>query len=203
MMNEFKSDLKHYRWGLLALVLTLGICGAAVALSQGFFLREQRADLAAQKRLSDALKELSAAQDDRANMANYAEEYSALLRRNIIGNEQRLDWIDGLETIRKQNVVLGFTYNIAPEKSYVPPAALDSGNFVLNASEMKLHFDLLHEGQLANFFNAVRSNIRGEFLLEACAVERLNSAAPAHGMSPQLTADCSGQWLTLKNRNAP
>ena len=203
-MSDFRNDLKHYRWGLAALVLTLSIGGAAVAISQGFFNREQSANAAAQKQLKDALRELSAAQDDRANMANYAEEYAVLLKRNIIGSEQRLDWIDGLETIRKENVALGFSYTIAPQKTYTPPTAIDSGNFVLNASDMTLHLDLLHEGQLANFFGAVRNTIKGDFLLDGCAIERQpKGATVSHGVAPQLTAECSGVWLTLKNRNAP
>lgn len=202
-MSDFRTDLPHYQWGLLALVLALLICGTAVAFSQGFLTRAQEAHNAAQKQLNDARKYLAAAQDDRANMAAYAEEYALLLRRNIIGNEQRLDWIDGLETIRNQNVVLGFKYTIAPQKVYKPPTALDSGNFTLNASEMKLDFDLLHEGQLVNFFNALRKNIKGEFLLDGCTVERLDKTNTTHGISPQLKAECSGEWLTLKNRNSP
>jgi hypothetical protein len=204
LVDDFKTDLPHYQWGLLTLVLTLAICGTAVALSQGFLTRAQDAHNAAQKQLSEARKNLSAAQDDRANMTTYAEEYEQLLKRNIIGNEQRLDWIDGLETLRKQNVVIGFTYTIAPQQAYKPPAALDSGNFTLNASEMKLSLYLLHEGQLVNFFNALRINIKGQFLLDGCTIGRLDKTSnTTPGISPQLKAECRGEWLTLKNKGAP
>lgn len=203
LMDDFKTDLPHYRWGLLALVLVLAVCGTATMLSQGFLSRAKNTNTAGHKQLNDARKNLSAAQDDRANMATYAEEYEQLLKRNIIGDEQRIDWIDGLETLRKQNIVLGFTYAIAPQQTYKPPTALDSGNFILNASEMKLDFDLLHEGQLVNFFNALRIGIKGQFLLNGCSVERLDKANTAPGITPQLKAECTGVWLTLKNRSAP
>lgn len=202
-MSDFKANLPHYKWGLLALVLTLGIGGAAVVFSQDFYNRAQNANSAAQKQLSNAHKELAAAQDDRVNMTTYAEEYALLLKRNIIGNEQRLDWIDGLETLRNQSMVMGFKYTISPQKAYKPPTTLDNGNFTLNTSEMKLNFDLLHEGQLVNFFNALRNNIKGEFLLDGCSIERLDKTSAPHGISPQLKAECSGGWLTLKNRNTP
>ena len=202
-MDDFKTDLPHYQWGLLALLLTLAVCGTAAVFSQEFLGHAQSASAAAHKQLSDARKNLTAAQDDRANMDAYAEEYEQLLKRNIIGNEQRLDWLDGLETLRKQNVVLGFTYSIAPQQTYKPPIALDSGTFILNASEMKLSLDLLHEGQLANFFNALRLNIKGFFLLDGCTLERLDKTNAAPGITPQLKAECTGVWLTLKNRSAP
>lgn len=202
-MSDFKTDLPHYQWGLLTLLLTLLVCGTAVVFSQGYFTHAQDAHAAAQMQLNNARSNLTAAQDDRVNMAAYAEEYALLLNRNIIGNEQRLDWIDGLENIRRQNVVLGFKYAIAPQKAYTPPTAIDSGNFTLNASEMKLSFDLLHEGQLVNFFNALHNNIKGEFLLDGCTIERADKISIQQGIAPQLRAECSGEWLTLKNRNAP
>lgn len=202
-MSDFKTDLPHYQWGLLALAATLLVGGTAVALSQGLLSKAETSHATAQKQLSDARKNLAAAQDDRANMANYAEEYALLLKHNIIGNEQRLDWIDGLESLRKQNVVLGFKYTIDPQKPYKSPTAVDSGNFTINASEMKLSLDLLHEGQLVNFFNALHNNIKGLFLLDGCVIERLDKTGNIPGLSAQLKAECHGEWLTLKNRNTP
>jgi hypothetical protein len=203
--NSLKADLPHFQWGLLALLLALGVGVTVVMLAQSYFERAQKFQNSASKRLSDARTNLSAAQEDRLNMANYTQEYAAMLQRNIIGNENRLDWIDGLEAIRNQNLVLGFKYTIEPQKPYKPPVAVNSGNFSMNQSSMLLTFDLLHEGQLANFFRALRNNIKGQFLLDGCSIERVSSTSglDTAALAPQLTATCRGEWLTLKNRNTP
>jgi hypothetical protein len=206
--DRLRTDLPHIQWGLLAVLLALGIGGAVVMLTDNFLTSAQKLHADATKRLSDARKNLGAAQEDRMNMAAYAEEYAALLKRNIIGNEQRLDLIDGLEAIRNRNVVLGFKYAIAPQEPYKPPVALDSGNFAINMSRMSLSFDLLHEGQLAKFFDMLRNNANGWYMLDGCTVERLakrgGGVSTDHtGLAPQLKAECKGEWLTLKNRNAP
>ncbi len=200
-MTFSQSDLPHLKWHLLIFLLVLGTGSAAVMLSESFVTQAQLSQQAAQRQLNEARGRLAAAQDDRANMATYALEYGTLLQRKIIGNEQRLDWIEGLEKIQQHKRVLDFKYAIAPQQSYTPAPPLDSGNFELKLSNMTLQFDLLHEGQLINFFNTLRTDINGWFLLDHCALER-NATAPETGTAPQLKAECTGGWLTLKNRNA-
>ena len=72
-------------------------------------------------------------------------------------------------------------------------------------SDMSLTFDLLHEGQLIRFFDALRSSINGWFMLDGCSVTRTDNASDNSkaGSVPQLKAECKGGWLTLKNQNSP
>jgi hypothetical protein len=201
-MSDYRSDLPYIKWGLITLLLALGTGGTAIFLSQDFLDRSQLAHSAAERKLTEARHNLNTANDDRQNMASYAQEYSMLLKRNIIGNERRLDWIDGLERLRRRNLVMDFNYTISPQKPYKPPVPLDSGNFDLRRSDMALSFDLLHEGQLMDFFDALRSDVKGWFMLDGCTITR-NTASSGNDAAPQLKAECSGGWVTLKNRNAP
>ncbi|HYR06033.1 MAG TPA: hypothetical protein VEP71_05055, partial [Gallionella sp.] len=84
-----------------------------------------------------------------------------------------------------------------------PP--VDSGNFNIHYSEMKLRFDLLHEGQLLNFFDALRTDIKGWYQLDGCSLQRSIGAINEDNAPPTayLRAECNGGWITLKNRNAP
>jgi hypothetical protein len=54
-----------------------------------------------------------------------------------------------------------------------------------------------------DFFNAMTNDIRGWYQLEGCSIQRKADAAPnaEYPRPPQLAADCSGGWITLKNRN--
>ena len=197
-MTFSQSDLPHLKWRLLSLLLVLATGSAAVMLSANFVTQAQRDQQTAQHQLNEARSRLAAAQDDRANMATYALEYGTLLQRKIIGNDQRLDWIEGLEKIQRHKRVLDFKYAIAPQQPYTPAPPLDSGNFELNLSNMTLQLDLLHERQLINFFDTLRTDIKGWFIIDHCALERSADV----NATPQLKAECTGGWLTLKNRNA-
>ena len=195
-MTFSQSDLPYIKWGLLTFLLTLALGGSAAYISQNYAHNVRNARSAVQQQLNEAHSKLNAARDDQENMATYTKEYSTIQRRGIIGDEQRLNLIEELETLRKRNRVLDFKYAIAPQQPYKPAPALDSGNFDLRLSPMTLKFELLHEGQLINFFDSLRRDINGWFILDRCTLERVS------GSTAQLKADCAGGWLTLKNRNA-
>jgi hypothetical protein len=196
-MTFSQSDLPYIKWSLLTFLVVLVIGGSAVVISQKYADNALTAKHAAQQQLSDARNSLNAARDDQKNMAEYTKEYSAIQRREIIGDEQRLNLIEGLENLRNQTRVLDFNYGISPQQQYKPVPALDSGNFDLRISPMKVQLELLHEGQFISFFDTLRREMKGWFILEQCSLERSTTT------NAQLKADCSGGWLTIKSRNAP
>jgi hypothetical protein len=195
-MTFSQDDLPYLKWSLFTLILTIALGGGTVFFSQKYADDAQKARRNAQQQVTEVRSKVSAARDDQANMAAYTKEYSAIQQREIIGDEQRLNLIEGLEALRKRSRVLDFKYTIAPQQAYKPPMALDSGNFDLKLSPMKLQIELLHEGQLLNLFDSLRRDMNGWFILEQCTLER------SPGTYAQLKADCAGGWLTMKNRNA-
>lgn len=203
-MKFSKSDFHLMRFNVLALAAAL-LAGATFLYISGKYVERTQKELrAAQNRLNDARHRLSMAYEDQKNMAIYADEYRALDQRKIIGDDRRLDWMEGLEKIRQQNPVVDFRYSIAPQKIHAPQPAMDSGNFDIHYSEMKLQFDLLHEGQLLDFFNALRKQISGWYQLDGCALQRVaEEDEEGATVAAHVRAECSGGWITLKNRNAP
>lgn len=201
-MKFSSSDFHLMRWSLLAICATL-LLGSVIVYSSSKYAESANKNLhAAQRKLNDARNRLSMARQDLENLSDYSQEYYTLENNKIIGDDHRLDWIDALEKLRNQNLVINFRYNIAPQKNYVPQPALDSGNFDIHYSETKFQFDLLHAGQLLKFFDALRSQNNGWYQLEGCTMQRTNTneeTSPATG--PNVKAECSGGWITLKNRN--
>jgi hypothetical protein len=116
--------------------------------------------------------------------------------------------MEGLEKIRQQHRVLDFKYAIAPQQSYVPNPALDTGNFEIKQSGVSLQLDLLHEEQLIDFIELLRKNIKGWFIIEHCTLDRTGTAGASGTalgsiIGAQLKADCAGGWLTMNNKNVP
>ena len=200
-MTVSTADFSRLKWHLLIFLSALIAGGTAIIASKNFVVQVQREQQVAQRQLATSRSQLAGAEEDRKNMQAFMFEYDELLRRNIIGDGQRLDWVEGLESIRQQHRMLNFRYTISPQHSYTRHQTLgkplDSGDFELNMSDMSLQFDLLHEEQLINFFDALRTGTNGWFILDHCTLERNepDSTSP-------LKAECSGGWLTLKSRNA-
>jgi hypothetical protein len=196
-MSFSQEDLPHIKASLTTFLIVVAIGGGAVLYSQKYASDALKAKLNVQQQLTDARNKLQAARTDQENMANYTKEYSAIQRREIVGEEQRLNLIEGLELLRKRNRVIDFKYSITPQQAYKTPTGLDAGNFDLKLSTMSLQLELLHEGQLINFYDTLRRDMKGWFILNKCTLERSGGTTTA-----QLKADCSGGWLTMKNRNA-
>ncbi|MHB1237363.1 MAG: hypothetical protein ACYCY7_07355 [Gallionella sp.] len=202
-MKFSRTDIPLMRLSLAAICASALLSGA-ILYGSNRYAEQNQIDLRnAQRQLNDARKRLSDARNDRENLSVYSAEYGALEEQNIIGDDHRLDWMEDLEKLRRQNLVVDFRFNIAPQKIYAPQPAIDSGNFNIHYSEMKLQFDLLHEGQLLKFLDALRSQIKGQYLLEGCKLQRSETVVNAGMPMINIKAECSGGWITLKNRSAP
>lgn len=203
-MKFSPSDFPILRWSILSICASALISAAILYISSEYAEQAQNDLRNARNMGNDARRRLSAAHEDQENMSKYADEYGVLINRKIIGDDQRLDWMEGLEELRQKNLVTDFRYHIAPQKKYTPQPPLDSGNFDIHYSETKLQFDLLHEVQLVDFFTALHNNSKGWYQLDGCSLLRsaANEEAAAKSAATQLKAECSGGWITLKNRNA-
>lgn len=199
-MSFSVADIPEIKWSLLAFGASLVVAAGLIELSAGYQHQAKQDRQTAQNQLNEARNQLIAAQSDQENMATYQREFLALDAQRVIGDEQRLDWMEGLEKIRQQGYVLDFKYGIAPQQAYVPNPPLDTGNLALNISPMTLQIDLLHEEQLLHLFAALNTQIKGWFMLERCSL----TPTGAQGDNPgTLKAECAGGWLTMKDRNAP
>jgi len=199
-MSFSSADFAAIKWSVLACLLALGGAIALFNYSRAFEQQARQQLKQAQSLLNDARNQLANAQSDLANMADYQQEYDALVVQRIIGKEQRLDWIEGLEKLRGQKLVPDFKYTISPQKPYTPNPPQSSGNFALNISPMTLQIELLHEEQLLRFFNAMEAQLQGWFILDHCSLSRNVPSTPGAAM---LAADCAGGWFTMQNRSAP
>ena len=114
----------------------------------------------------------------------------------MIGEEQRLDWVELLEEIRDKRRLLDLRYDIAPQR---PLDADASGDFVFSVSSMKVQMKLLHEEDLTRLLGDLRQQAKALIRVKGCNVERLPSAlAERAGDWANLQADCDIDWLTLR-----
>lgn len=197
-MKFTRSDLSMMRWNLLAFATAVLFSLAVLDGSGGYTENAQQRLREAQNALNGARSQLNSAREDKENMAVYADQYGKLLEQGVIGDDRRLDWMEGLEDLRRQGAVTDFRYTIAPQTSYTATPPIDSGNFDIRYSEMKLQFGLLHEGQLLDFFDLLNQRIKGRYQLAGCTLHR---GSDGEVNSVNLSAECTGGWITFKNRS--
>jgi hypothetical protein len=82
------------------------------------------------------------------------------------------------------------------------PGGPAAGGFEIMSSQMRLQIHLLHEGELLAFLADLRTDLRSTVealvLVRSCAIERLAPGIGDRGSKAQLKAECTLEWITLK-----
>jgi len=178
--------------------LTLALLGvAAAAAGQYHAGREHDAhrQIAAERALKNARL---AGADDLAKAAERAVRFRELVARGRIGPEQRLEWTERIAAVQRARGLFELRYDFSAQRSL--DGASGSAVFQAVASTMKFRLPLLHEGDLMVFLEDLADVVPALLQVRECRLERLPLHGEAERIAPRLSAACSVDWVTLRER---
>lgn len=200
-----KDDFKRIGLSLAGALIMLAAGGAAVFASVQLLQAEKKNNGAAQASRTEIQSRLSRARDEELEIKKKIARFNELDSRGILGQEQRLDWIETIRGIKSERKLFDIQYEIAPQQP-IDAAILpgNSPNFDFYSSSMQMKMKLLHEDDLLNFLRDLRASAQAFLRVRRCDVERLpKSAGEIRGLQPQLSADCTIEWITIRERKSP
>ncbi len=150
-----------------------------------------------QGNLRGARAQLQKARDDNATIAKYLNRYQNLQRVGLIGDEQRINWLDALRFANQQGRLFGVSYQIGSQQPYPFAGDFDPGQLTLHQSVMKVTVRLLHEGDLMPFLGTLTEQRVGVFSVDQCTMERIDTGGSARNRF-NVRADCELAWITLR-----
>jgi hypothetical protein len=194
------DDLKRLRGALLLLVMVAGAGAAAVYASLKYVHAQRIATRAAEQQAADARKRVRFVRNEKEDLQIYYPKYQALMERGVVGLDRRLDWVEAVEALGKRHGLFSLRYSLGAQKPLdVPAAAPARPGFEISVSPMSLEIAALHEGQLLDFLDSLRQEIKGLGLLERCTMERTGSLRELR-FAPQIKATCTVGWVTLREK---
>lgn len=204
MMTFSSRDFKKIQWAALLLIMSLLIVGAAIWSA----LAQQKAATQTHKNTLASEKEMASnlarARNEEQELREKIIRYELLKQRGIVGAEQRLDWIDLINHIKITRHISKLEYEFSPQRKIdatLSPEDAEAGGMSFMASQMHLRLSLLHEGELLGFLDDLRTTAPALIQVRACNLAR-SMPGPAdatqRGIKPQLTAECTLEWITLK-----
>ena len=200
-MKKFNIDWQYIKKSavIAATCLTVGI--ALLGTSLAFNLNAKTL-YKQQKDIRDAMQEEGRVLKDDIRLATaYSRPFAALVKKGIVGDEQRLNWVEALREVSAALRLDKSNYRIEPRKSVSPEYIDNSGSFSLYASKMNLQLSLLHEGDLLSVISALDRKAFGIFHVESCELERKQEDFLSSGTSDNLSAECELAWYTLDDTN--
>jgi len=194
-MNQ--SDFEALRTPLLVLLAVLVAGAGAIFYTDRLLASERQQLLQQQGQLKQAHVRLQKSGDERDIIVLYLDRYRQLERAGFVGEEQRINWLDGLRLANQQADLFGVDYQIGTQKAYPFAAEFNPGQIELNQSLMQLRFRLLHEGDLLRFFDALARQNAGIFTIDQCLLRRIDTRGVIR-YQPNVNAECELSWITAK-----
>jgi hypothetical protein len=158
-----------------------------------------------QQQLLQAQQRLRTSGQEKETIIKYLPQYQHLIDIGFIGQEKRLEWVDGLRKIHKDRKLFNISYSINPQEPYTVGFLPNLGRFTLNRSLMKLELSMLHEGDLILLVDELRTAQASPFIVRSCELTRI-TGAKSNNFVPNMLGECEIDWLTLRepvNAGAP
>jgi hypothetical protein len=143
---------------------------------------------------------LSRATDEEHEVRERLADYFKLLDRGVIGEEQRLNWIDRIAQIKAARKLFDVKYSIEPQRPADYPGIAGKGEVELLASAMKLDMSLLHEEDLFRFISDLRTALNAYVVVKSCTMDRAERGASDRGVAPRLHASCDIDLVTIRDQ---
>ena len=197
------GELPLIRRALLCFALTLLSSVVLLSLSAAYRQREaQQLDFMRHARAA-AASLFNHVEGEKQEIRAYEPQFLALRQRGLIGEENRLAWIDAIRRSQEQRKLLPISYDISPQQGLQVPLPMVMGQYQLRGSRMRMQMDLLHEMDLLNLLDDLRQ--AGYFAVQDCTLKRhaAAGAGPGSRAAPTVGAECELLWLTLGSAPVP
>ena len=194
-MNPVAKILKRIRWNLLLFLVTTLLGAGMLFYSRSVLIDAQKAHKDATSKRAEVQGKLANARNEEQELLAKYSRYEGIVSRGYIGTERRLDWVEQIRKIKTTRKLLDVIYELEPQ------LVLDGSNasgFDFMVSNMRLQMQLLHEEDLLFFLADLRDGMRAYTSVKSCNVVRQTRP----GSAVQLGADCSIDWITLRERPA-
>ena len=149
-----------------------------------------------------AQNKLARATDEEREIREKLVDYRKLRERGLIGDEQRLDWVERIAQIKAARRLFDVKYSIEPQRQADYPGIAGGGEVEFMVSPMKVELTLLHEEDLLRFIGDLRAAVSSHVLVKSCTVQRLDRPARERAVMPRLRADCMIDLVTIRDRQA-
>lgn len=211
------SGFKVLRFAVSVALAGLGVAIFLVGGSYLYWQAEKNSSVVSQRGLSEQRSRVEAIKRERDDLQGSEETYKALLARGAFAPEQRLDLVEALDQLRKRHRLLKLEYDIYPQRPLKFATGANYPAVDIMASRIRMKINAYHDRDLLNFLDEFPRIQRGFFPLDRCSIKRAVEEQPpspasdsetpaladANKPGASIEAECSLEWVTLKDKRAP
>ena len=127
----------------------------------------------------------------------YENRYLDLVKNNIVGEEDRLDWLENIQAIANARNIPSVKYDLSSQQLVEDQTGQHRAKGLkIYRSDMTLDMKMAHEGDLFAILNALQEKAKGLFVVDQCNVEKLAGSVNTNNIN--MSARCELGWYTFK-----
>lgn len=136
-------------------------------------------------------------------LVQHEDTFKKLKDKFVIGDENRLSWVEVVQKVADSRRIASVKYNIASQV-LLDKNTLDKKYVGIDVfkSVMSLEMKFIHEGDLFVMLNALRDEAKGLVAVDKCDVElinkNVNDGIIGENITDNMRAYCELSWYTLK-----
>lgn len=199
------SILKNLQKELSVFLITIAIATAIYLISQSLWQTSVEKKQTAQQTLSQSKYRYYTALDRKRLLKEFEDKYIKLENTGIVGDEQRLNWVDVIEKTTTDNKIPYLKYKIDKQVPVTTPMLTQKyPGISVNKSLMTLEMQLLHEGDLYSVINSLEANAKGLFDIQSCAISRNHTQVESlldSDTDKNFAAACKLNWYTINKKS--
>ena len=128
----------------------------------------------------------------------YENRYLGLVKNNVVGEENRLNWIETIQATANARGMSSVKYNLNSQSQVVDTTGQHkSQGLEIYRSDMTLDITMQHEGDLFFMLNALENKAKGLFVVDKCNIDK--SRQSAGNNTKNMRAHCELAWYTFKS----
>jgi hypothetical protein len=127
------------------------------------------------------------------------EVFHTLVERGMLQGERRLDLVELVNALRARHQLSTLDYEVAPQRLLQLAGGRTFASIDVLASRVKLKARALHEGDIIAFIDSLTRTPQGFYPVDRCVMRRVEAPNP-DSIQPRVEAECSLEWITLRER---
>ena len=191
------------RKSLIIFVAVLVSMGTLVAVSAMYKSGASDKNNIASREMRSWRNKIEEANRNNQILVQHEETFKKLKADSIIGDENRLSWVEIVQKVAESRGIASVKYNIASQIQ-IDKNLLDSRYRGLDVykSVMSIEMNFIHEGDLFVMLNALKEEAKGLMTVDKCSVElinkEINEGVIGQDATENMRAYCELSWYTLK-----
>jgi hypothetical protein len=190
-MIDWKNLKREIQIFIAALLFAVFAAGTLLFIQQNTGTQWQQT----RNQLQQATQRYQTASDQKLILEHYQQRFTALKNSNILGEEQRIDWVEAIQSSSTRHAIPSVKFSLSQRASAELPE--DVTSIAVYVSQMRLEMNLLHEGDLYNLFADLDNGAQGIYGIKSCALKQEGKQAIESTFTSSLNGICELYWYTM------